>query len=127
VLSEQWDGVGEAHTRERGRQQGCRLGDLRDLEASEQGGGCACSPSSESLGVTLTGELGPLGPWVVDASKSETPQPFIQQFPVPDAEAQRDTIDLVLSWWLQERRQDMERGSDCCSPHSAAISPHHAS
>lgn len=52
--------------------------------------------------VLLTGELSPLGPRVVDASKSEAPQPIVEQLPVPDPEAQEDAVDLVLRWRLRE-------------------------
>lgn len=55
----------------------------------------------KALGVLLTGELSPLGPGVVDASKSETPEPFIEQLPVPDSKAQEDAVDLVLRRRLQ--------------------------
>lgn len=58
-------------------------------------------PLPRALGWLLTGELSPLGPGVVDASKSEAPQSFIEQLPVPDSKAQEDAIDLVLSWRLR--------------------------
>lgn len=73
----------------------------------------------------LTGELCPFGPGVVDASKSEAPQPFIKQLPVADAEAQEDTVDLVLGWWLQGNRQDIGSSLGLLSSCST-LSPHHA-
>lgn len=67
-------------------------------------------PSPDSRRVSLTGQLCPLGSWVVDASKCEAPQPIVEQLPVPDPEAQEDAIDPVLGWWLQGRAWGMERG-----------------
>lgn len=65
----------------------------------------------------LTGELSPLGPRVVDAPKSEASQPFVEQLPVPDSEAQEDAVDLVLGWRLQVGGSNMGRGLDHGSPH----------
>lgn len=67
-------------------------------------------PSPDSRRVSLTGELRPLGSWVVDASQRETPQPIVEQLPVPNPEAQEDAVDPVLGWWLQGRAWGMERG-----------------
>lgn len=65
----------------------------------------------------LTGELSPFGPRVVDAPKSEAPQPFVEQLPVPDSEAQEDAVDLVLGWRLRVGGSNMGRGLDHGSPH----------
>lgn len=61
-------------------------------------------------GESLTGQLCPLGPWVVDATERETPQAVVQQLPVPDPKAQEDAVDSVLCRWLQGREQGMEGG-----------------
>lgn len=67
----------------------------------------------------LTGELSPLGPRVVDASKSEAPQPVVEQLPVPDPEAQEDAVDLVLRRRLQAGGSNMGRDLDYGSPHAS--------
>lgn len=58
-------------------------------------------------GESLTGQLCPLGPWVVDATERETPQAVVQQLPVPDPKAQEDAVDSVLCRWLQGRERGM--------------------
>ena len=45
----------------------------------------------------------PLGPWVVDATQREAPQSVVEQLPVADPEAQKDSVDLVLRRRLQGR------------------------
>lgn len=64
----------------------------------------------KALEMLLTGELSPFGPRVVDASQSEAPQPFVEQLPVPDSEAQEDAVDLVLRWRLRAGGSNVGRG-----------------
>lgn len=79
---------------------GFQVSDFRKLRAAGREVSVPTHPPG-SRRVSLTGQLCPLGPWVVDAMQREAPQPLVQQLPVPDPEAQEDAVDLVLCRWLQ--------------------------
>lgn len=97
----QWEGRGEAHT--------FKARDSRKLGITPVWGGAhACPPvhpPPRRPRESLTGQLGPLGPWVVDAAHGEPPQSLREQFPVADPESQEDAVDFVLGWWLWRREQ----------------------
>lgn len=95
-----WGGGEERNTK--GRVAGLQVSRLKEAGSFRAGRWAYLTLTlPKALGVLLTGELSPLGPGVVDASKSEAPQPFIEQLPVPDSKTQEDAVDLVLRWRLQ--------------------------